>query len=352
MKIKTLKNRKGIAFLLSIIVMMILFIFGAAYLTSMISETGIARNQQHSEQAFFIAEAGMQRAIRLLVDDQTWKTSSLIENMSDGYYEVVVDDDPVYPERTRITSTGYVGRASRTTRITIIITGGFDYAIFSDDTSDPVLADIDCSTATGNIRGDVHANGTALMGGVSLSDGTLTQGELGGPMLNNIEIEMPFHRDHATIIYPGGTVINSQKIQDELIYVEGDVTIDCTAKKGVSFTQTSLIAEGNINIIGQYRFKIDEYNYPGNGKVVALATKTGNITSTGANSIQDRDIKGLIFSEQGNINFDYLKTDAAVYSSNTVFTNVVDIDYKVKRFPTVGFIFGIQLFDWEEVFVL
>ncbi len=349
MKITVQKN-KGMALLLSLIVMMMLFIFGAAYLTSMISETGIARNQEKSEQAFFIAEAGMQRAIRLLVEDNTWRTASLTENMTDGFYELEVVDDPVYPKRIRVTSTGYAGPASRTTRITLIITGGFDYALFSDDTSDPLVADIDCSMASGNVRGDVHANGTALMGGVSISSGTLTQGELGGPMLNMIQIDMPFHRANATDILPDGEEINDQKIQNKLIYVEGDVTINCSDKKGVTFIQASLIAEGDINIIGENTLKIDEYNYPGYGKVVALATKTGNITSTDATRIQKRDIKGLLFSEQGTIDFDYLKTDAAVYAGNMVFRNDLDVDYKLKRFPAVGFIFGLEFFEWEEVF--
>ena len=79
------QNNRGMALLLTLIVMMILFIFGAAYLGSMISETGIARNQEKSEQAFFIAESGMQRAIRLLVEDNTWRTALLTENMTDGF---------------------------------------------------------------------------------------------------------------------------------------------------------------------------------------------------------------------------------------------------------------------------
>ncbi|MCG2712905.1 MAG: pilus assembly PilX N-terminal domain-containing protein [Candidatus Omnitrophica bacterium] len=345
----TIKNNKGFALLLTLIVMMILFIFGAAYLTSMISETGIARNQEKSELAFFIAESGLERAIRLLVEDNTWRTAALTENMTDGFYELEVVDDPVDPEKIRITSTGYAGPASRTTRITLIITSGFSYALFSADTTDPVVADIDCSTASGSVSGDVHANGTALMGGVSIS-GELTQGELGDPILSMIEIDMSFHRANATVIYPGGTVINAQRIQNQLIYVEGDVTIDCSGNKGVTFVQTSLIAEGDINIIGGNTLKIDEYNYPGQGKVVSLATKTGNITSTDASKIQERDIKGLLFSEQGTIDFDYLKIDAAVYANNMVFRYALDVDYKVKRFPTIGFVFGTQFFKWEEVF--
>ena len=89
------KNNRGIALLISLIVMMILFIFGTAYLSSMISETGIARNQENSEKAFFIAESGIKRALRLLVEDNSWRTNSLIENMTNGFYDVIVEEDPV-----------------------------------------------------------------------------------------------------------------------------------------------------------------------------------------------------------------------------------------------------------------
>lgn len=344
-----MKNQKGIALLLTLIVMTVLFIFGAAYLTSMISETSIAKNQEKSEQAFFIAESGLKRAIRLLVDDNTWRTDALVENMSGGFYSVEVIDDPITSGLIQITSTGHSGRASRTTRLSLVITGGFNYALFAADSSDPGVLDIDCTGASGNVIGDVHVNGTANLGGISIT-GTLTQGESGGPMINMIEIEMDFHKSNATTIYPGDVVINAAKIQNELIYVQGNATIDCSDKTGVSFIQSSLIAEGDIIITGENTLKIDEFNYPGAGKVVALATKNGDIISTGASKIQERDIKGLIFSEFGTIDFDYLKTDAAIYSQNIIIHNSLDVDYKIKRFPTVGFIFGLQFYEWEEIF--
>ncbi|MBU4304292.1 MAG: hypothetical protein KJ893_01490 [Candidatus Omnitrophica bacterium] len=346
------KNNKGIALLLALIVLMVLFILSSAYMSAILSESGIARNQQNSEKAFFVAEAGIQRAIGLLVEDNSWRTGSLTENMSEGYYSLVVEDDPVYPERIRITSTGVVGRATRITRITLTITTGFDYAIFAGDISDPGVADINGSGASGTVRGDVHANGTANMGGINITTGTLTQGELGGPIENNIQIDMDFHIEAATIVYNGDTIINAERIQNQLIYVKGNATIDCSATKGVTFVQSSLIAEGNIIITGANGLKIDEYNYPGTGKVVALATKTGNITESGTTKIQNRDVKGLLFTELGTIDFQYLKTDAAVYAQNVRFRNKIDIDYRLKRFPTIGFIFGIQFYGWEEVFFL
>lgn len=338
------------ALLLSLIVLTALFLFGAAYLSVIFSESGIAHNHEDSEKAFFIAEAGIDRAIRLLVEDNSWRTSSLTENLTDGYYTLVVDDDPDYEDRIRITSTGAVGKAKRITRITLTLTAGFDFAIFAGDITDPGITDIDCTEANGNVRGDIHANGTAAMGTVIIQNGVITQGELGDPVYNNILIDLDFHRTEATSILPDGENIDDKLIKDELIYVEGDVTIDCSGKNGVSFIQSSLIAEGDIIITGANKLRIDEYNYSGYGKIVALATKTGNIIETESASLQDRDVKGLVFSEQGIIDFENLKTDAAVYGQNVSFHENLDIDYKIKRFPTVGFIYGMKFYDWEELF--
>ncbi|MBI4845766.1 MAG: hypothetical protein HY810_04745 [Candidatus Omnitrophica bacterium] len=350
MKTKKIINKNGFALLITLIILVILFILGTAYLSSIISEVAIAQNHEKSEKAFFIAEAGMERAIRLLLEDNSWRTASLIENLGEGNYTLVVDQDPVHSNRIRITSTGTIGKVKRITRITLIITTGFNYSIFAGDTNDPAIADINCSGSSGTVNGDVHANGSAIMGGLTIKDGVLTQGESGGQIENIIQIDMAFHKAEATIIYPNNTVINAEKIQNQLIYVEGNVTIDCSANKGVTFLQSSLIAEGNITITGANIFKVDEYNYPGHGKVVALASLNGDIVSTGATKIQNRDIKGLLFTQNGKIDFDYLKIDSAVYAQNVILRKNIDIDYKIKRFPTVGFIFGVQFFDWEEVF--
>ncbi len=247
---KLLKNNKGIALLLSLIVLTVLFFFSSAYLTAIISESGIARNQSNSEKAFFIAEAGMERAIRLLVDNNTWRATNYIENLGEGYYSLIVEDDPVTAGRIRITSSGFVNGAKRTTRIRLVITTGFDYAIFAGDISDPGAADINGTGAAGVVKGDVHANGSAIMGGLTIQNGVLTQGESGGKVQGNIQIDMAFHLSQANVIYNGNTVINSEKIQDKLIYVKGNATIDCSNSKGVSFIQSSLIAEGNIIITG------------------------------------------------------------------------------------------------------
>ncbi len=352
MKINRQKNNKGIALIIALIVMMVLFLLGTAYLTAILSEAGIARNQENSEKAFFIAEAGIERALRLLSEGSTLPFS-LVENLSDGYYTVVVEDDPVLTGVIRITSTGQVDLAKRILQVKTAMGGNLIYAVFAADTSDPGVVDINCATASGSIDGDVHANGSVSMGGVSVT-GTLTQGDLGDPIENPFMIDMDFYKSRATIPLPPGNFEITSSQSGKLIYVEagatpGIATINCSAKK-IKFIHSSVIAEGGIVIIGSKGLQVDEYDDPEYGKLIALGTKTGDIVESGSSVPQDRDVKGIIFSEQGNIDFENIKQQGAIFGQNITIHNQVDIQYKSQRVPgpQSGYIGGISFYEWQE----
>jgi hypothetical protein len=164
MKNKKRKD-KGIALLLALIIMVILFMLSTTYLSSMLSESGIARNQENSEKAFFIAEAGMDRAIRLIVETPEVDTMpwSYQENMSDGYYIIDISEaTDIGEDFVRIVSTGYVDKAQRTSEA-IIYLCAWKFLLFSDNNITFL------ETATGRLRGDIHANKSVL--GLGLDSG-------------------------------------------------------------------------------------------------------------------------------------------------------------------------------------
>jgi len=165
MSVNPIKNKKGIALLVALVVMMVLFMLGAAYLLTMLSESGIALNQENSEKAFFIAEAGINRGLKQMMDspDVTLLPWTVTENMTDGYYTVIAQEAPDIGEYyVRITSTGYVGNASRISEVVIFI-NAWTHALMSntDITFD--------EAANGEVAGDVHANG--LVQGIGGSSG-------------------------------------------------------------------------------------------------------------------------------------------------------------------------------------
>ncbi|MDD5746649.1 MAG: PilX N-terminal domain-containing pilus assembly protein, partial [Candidatus Omnitrophica bacterium] len=145
MKIVGSKNNKGIALLLALVIMAVLFTLSTAYLSSMLSESGIARNQESGEKAFFIAESGIDRAVRAIVetpstDDMPW---TLTETMTDGYYAVTAAEAvDIGDDYVRITSIGYCNNASRITELVVYLCG-WKYLLLS-------MSDINFSvTSTG-----------------------------------------------------------------------------------------------------------------------------------------------------------------------------------------------------------
>jgi hypothetical protein len=166
------RNDKGIALLLALIIMVILFMLSTTYLSSMLSESGIARNQENSEKAFFLAEAGIDRGMRLIVETPDVDTMpwSYQENMSDGYYTLDISEaTDLGSDYVRILATGYAGKAQRTSEA-IIYLCAWKFLLFSN--TNITFAD----TAVGSLDGDIHANqsvfGLGIDAGFYYIDGT------------------------------------------------------------------------------------------------------------------------------------------------------------------------------------
>ncbi|MFH2144784.1 MAG: pilus assembly PilX N-terminal domain-containing protein [Candidatus Omnitrophota bacterium] len=161
----TRQKNKGIALLLVLIVIMVLSLLGTAYLGSILSESGIARNQENSEKAFFIAEAGINRGLKQIMDypDISLLPWMVTENMTAGHYTVTAAEAPDVGEGyVRITSTGYVDNVSRISEI-VVFMNAWTHALMSN-------TDITYSeTSSGYVNGDVHANGSVA--GIAATSG-------------------------------------------------------------------------------------------------------------------------------------------------------------------------------------
>ncbi|MBU2063966.1 MAG: hypothetical protein KKF93_06195 [Candidatus Omnitrophica bacterium] len=161
----TRQKNKGIVLLLVLIVIMVLSLLGTAYLGSILSESGIARNQENSEKAFFIAEAGINRGLKHIMDypDISLLPWMVTENMTAGHYTVTAAEAPDVGEGyVRITSTGYVDNVSRISEI-VVFMNAWTHALMSN-------TDITYSeTSSGYVNGDVHANGSVA--GIAATSG-------------------------------------------------------------------------------------------------------------------------------------------------------------------------------------
>ncbi|HTY44826.1 MAG TPA: hypothetical protein VMD52_02395 [Patescibacteria group bacterium] len=131
-------NKKGVALILCLVVVVILMVLSAAMLSSNITEGFVAQRFARSSQAFWLAEAGIQRAHRTL-NDNSWGTTgwnvagldsySKTENLAIGTYSVTVNciscSNPI------ATSTGTVNGVQRQVMVKFATESPFQFGIFS-----------------------------------------------------------------------------------------------------------------------------------------------------------------------------------------------------------------------------
>jgi len=92
MSIKLLKENRGTALLIALSLIALLSGVAIMSLDQANTDLEMSYNQLHEEQAFYIAEAGMERAVTQLKIDPDWRTGFLGQPLGDGYYTVAVID--------------------------------------------------------------------------------------------------------------------------------------------------------------------------------------------------------------------------------------------------------------------
>ena len=170
----TYGEEQGFVLVSSLILIGLLTVIGMTGLTMTDLEVQIGANQHSAKQAFYLADSGIQRAIKKLADDNSWP--STLSDGSDafggdnllgaGSYVVEVFDDDPNPGDVRIRSTGVttgLNGASATLEIIGTKGGSFpavlDYAAFS-------CGNLELEGGMNEIRdGDVYTSGNLDMTG-------------------------------------------------------------------------------------------------------------------------------------------------------------------------------------------
>ena len=261
-----------------IILMLALTLTGIAFLNAGILENGLVRRQIDKNQAFYLAEAGVETAIwQFNYGDRPWRpwpapwtedggdnptrTETLYawQDSGVGDYEVtVIDKDSSYPQ---IDSFGYVpskeaeGTIEKRVRITLEKSHDplFNYAIASAggiiiENAGTVIngncytiGDISIITAT--VNGNTEATETVSVTDGGTVNGTITEGaeELPFP-----EFDSDYYQYKATSIINGDLMISgvTPYVVDGILYVTGNLTISNSTLVGPG----SIVAEGKINI--------------------------------------------------------------------------------------------------------
>ncbi|GEM_PF-6019123 len=257
-----MSNTKGIALLLSLIVMVILLVLGGAYMYMVRLEAYISKNQRDSTDALYIAEAGMERGIRYFVETKGSWTPPLgdeyLDTANTKKYTVTSGASPLGTDWRRLTSTGVilepgtgVELAKRILQADVSIVA-FKYALLSNE-------DINRSTAYGNIDGRIHANRMVYLDPARMTMDA-GQPEPSTPRVLMSEINMSYYADSNNFTGTGLThslIPNDQSFgppylnpaSNTVYYINGIVSI-YTTDQNVTFDNCVLVAEGRVATVG------------------------------------------------------------------------------------------------------
>jgi hypothetical protein len=157
-----LSNQSGMALLTTLIFVFILVTLAVALLTMTSNDIKLSALQRDSTKAFYLSEAGIQRAIKELDNDFSWRVG-FDNELGDGNYTVVAEDstndETILPNHVRIISTGKVNRPER--EIIVFVTEAsaegmhpiFNYALAA-------RGRIELQNKGAEMIGDIYCEGT------------------------------------------------------------------------------------------------------------------------------------------------------------------------------------------------
>ena len=135
---KNLRNSNGSALVIALLMMIMLSFLTIASVTTSVQDMGISYNTKEKTRAFYIAEAGIERAFAQLKDSVQWRTGYTNATFGGGAYSVVVEDsttDPSLDSNIMLTATGSLAFGESVVEVVLAPTfkSLFNYAAFGDE---------------------------------------------------------------------------------------------------------------------------------------------------------------------------------------------------------------------------
>jgi hypothetical protein len=190
---KRTDNERGSAILLALALIVMFSGIGLMVLNRANTDSDLSFNQVHYDQAFWLADAGAERAIAILSDSADWRAGYAKTALGDGYYTVSVTDsstDTSLDDRVRVISLGERGAAAGGVEVIMGPAGHhplYDHAIYAgnywEHETKPDSADyVDTMKFSGTgtsgdiINGDVFFNGNIKTSGNATINGSAEAG--------------------------------------------------------------------------------------------------------------------------------------------------------------------------------
>jgi len=136
-----IKSNRGSALLITLCLMGMLSLVALAALKNSNTDMELSFNNENSERAFYIADAGAKRAVYEIKTDSSWRTGYNNIGFSGGTYTVQVDDsstNAALDDSIVITSTGEILNANSKVEITLApeVINPFEFGFFADNSVD------------------------------------------------------------------------------------------------------------------------------------------------------------------------------------------------------------------------
>lgn len=326
--------KRGIALVFSLIAIAVLTVLGVASISRSVSERYLAQRSVESNQAFWLAEAGVEDG-RLQLSQDWDNRSSSGDTLGAGSYNFTIYDtdgggNPLPSTQLRIVSTGSVGDVSRPVEIIVdAFAEAYQYAVFG-----VTLVELKEGVT---IHGDLYVDGDVeVQAGASIvkEDDSVSpadpnaynadvyytgailgvEGTVEGDLISTTEVVSPptFDWDElkADADFPmdDGTTL-SGTLTDGVYYITGDVKIE-----DVTLNQGAIISEGKIEVSGNFTLGSPEAGFP------ALANQTGTMELDGT-----AEVSGLVYSGGEGIE---LKTEATMTVYGSIIAANEDVELK------------------------
>ncbi|MCD6249435.1 MAG: pilus assembly PilX N-terminal domain-containing protein [candidate division Zixibacteria bacterium] len=193
-----LRNEKGSAILITLVIIGLVSLLGVMAINTSVSETELSFNQIHSDKAFYVAQSGARRAFAELCEDTSWTTGYSDVSYSNGLYSVQVIDsttDSSLIDTVILRSTGEYNGAHSTVELWVVpgVFHPFEHAMFGKSlvdirnsfVTDSYNSDSGTYAATSLVEaGDVGSNGNIIVKNGAFIGGDVVSSLLGGTSVN------------------------------------------------------------------------------------------------------------------------------------------------------------------------
>ena len=172
----TAKNQRGGALLITLAIMVMLTIAAVFAVNIAKTDIDLSFNQLHSDQAFYVAEAGLAQSIRELNIDNEWHTGFNNVDFEDGLYSVAVinsSDEPALVDTVHLRVSGSLRDANANVEAVVVpeYWRPFNFAIFTETSLE--MVNNTCTDSYNSDSGSYDATVTQADGDIA-SNGTIT----------------------------------------------------------------------------------------------------------------------------------------------------------------------------------